>query len=169
MQNFDHNIGFWEKRQFFRRKLSKIAESCDHNIDPRLGEFSPIGWLFIWGRFFWKWHLTFLVYFCPRVRLCICFDKNELGHTLGDFFHKLIWSPWFRSLIFSAAIELLSLCFWVTHERPIYMHTYIHACIHTYLCTYKHGVTPIKMFKCTKMHTGFNILTIALVQCVTVQ
>jgi hypothetical protein len=35
MQNFDHNIGFWEKRQFFRRKLSKIAENCDHNIDPR--------------------------------------------------------------------------------------------------------------------------------------
>jgi hypothetical protein len=31
----DHNIGFWEKRQFFRRKLSKIAENCDRNIDPR--------------------------------------------------------------------------------------------------------------------------------------
>jgi hypothetical protein len=35
MQNFDQNIGFWEKRQFFRRKLLKIAENCDHNIDPR--------------------------------------------------------------------------------------------------------------------------------------
>jgi hypothetical protein len=23
-----------EKRQFFRRKLEKIAENCDHNIDP---------------------------------------------------------------------------------------------------------------------------------------
>jgi hypothetical protein len=34
MQNFDHNIGFWEKRQFFRQRLSKIAENCDHNIDP---------------------------------------------------------------------------------------------------------------------------------------
>jgi hypothetical protein len=22
------------KRQFFRRKLAKIAENCDHNIDP---------------------------------------------------------------------------------------------------------------------------------------
>jgi hypothetical protein len=22
------------------------------------------------------------------------FDKNGLGYTLGDFFHKLIWSPW---------------------------------------------------------------------------
>jgi hypothetical protein len=29
-----HNIGFWEKRQYFRRKLSKIAENCDRNIDP---------------------------------------------------------------------------------------------------------------------------------------
>jgi hypothetical protein len=32
----DHNIGFWEKRQFFRRKLVKIAENCDYNIDPWL-------------------------------------------------------------------------------------------------------------------------------------
>jgi hypothetical protein len=29
MQNFDHNIGFWEKRQFF-------AENFDHIIDPWL-------------------------------------------------------------------------------------------------------------------------------------
>jgi hypothetical protein len=24
----------------------------------------------------------------------IHFDKNGLGHTLGNFFHELIWSPW---------------------------------------------------------------------------
>jgi hypothetical protein len=34
MQNLDHNIGFREKCQFFRRKLSKMAENCVHNIDP---------------------------------------------------------------------------------------------------------------------------------------
>jgi hypothetical protein len=34
MHKFDHNIGFWEKRQYFCRKLSKIAENCDHNIGP---------------------------------------------------------------------------------------------------------------------------------------
>jgi hypothetical protein len=33
MQKFDHNIVFREKRQFFRQKLSKITENCDHNID----------------------------------------------------------------------------------------------------------------------------------------
>jgi hypothetical protein len=37
---------FWEKRQNFCRKFLKIAQNCDHNIDPRLGEFSPNGWLF---------------------------------------------------------------------------------------------------------------------------
>jgi hypothetical protein len=36
MQKLDHNIGFWEKRQFFRQKLAKLAENCDHNIDPSL-------------------------------------------------------------------------------------------------------------------------------------
>jgi hypothetical protein len=40
MQNFDHNIGIWEKRQFFRRKLSKIAENRDHNIDSWFTEIS---------------------------------------------------------------------------------------------------------------------------------
>jgi hypothetical protein len=36
MQNFDHSIGFREKRQFCRRKLPKMAENCDHSIDPGL-------------------------------------------------------------------------------------------------------------------------------------
>jgi hypothetical protein len=34
MQKFFDNNGFREKRQFFRQKLSKIGENCDHNIDP---------------------------------------------------------------------------------------------------------------------------------------
>jgi hypothetical protein len=29
-------LGFWEKRQFFHRKLAKVARNCDHNIDPWL-------------------------------------------------------------------------------------------------------------------------------------
>jgi hypothetical protein len=44
----DPNIGFREKRHFFRRKLSKIAENCDHNIDPWPG--ARTGFLFV--RFF---------------------------------------------------------------------------------------------------------------------
>jgi hypothetical protein len=37
-----------------------------------------------------------LGYFFPPLRQCIKFDKNNLGYILGDFFHKLIWSPWLR-------------------------------------------------------------------------
>jgi hypothetical protein len=48
MQNFDHNIGFWEKRQFFRRKLLKIAENCDHNIDPRLDLYKHFASVQVW-------------------------------------------------------------------------------------------------------------------------
>jgi hypothetical protein len=58
MQNFDHNIGFREKRQVFRRKLAKIAEISDHNIDPRLDEFLPIGQLFSLCSFFEKCQVT---------------------------------------------------------------------------------------------------------------
>jgi hypothetical protein len=35
MQKFDHNIGFEKNANFCRRKLSEIAENCDHNIGPR--------------------------------------------------------------------------------------------------------------------------------------
>jgi hypothetical protein len=45
MQNFDHSIGFWEERQIFRRKLSKIAENCDHNIDTGRQFFNWIKFL----------------------------------------------------------------------------------------------------------------------------
>jgi hypothetical protein len=35
-KKIDRDIGFREKRQFFRPKLSKIDENCDHNIGPGL-------------------------------------------------------------------------------------------------------------------------------------
>jgi hypothetical protein len=44
MQNFNHNIGFREKRQFFRWKLAKIAENCDHNMDPWSNPVLVIPW-----------------------------------------------------------------------------------------------------------------------------
>jgi hypothetical protein len=34
MQKFHSIIVFQQKANFFRRKLSKMAENCDHNIDP---------------------------------------------------------------------------------------------------------------------------------------
>jgi hypothetical protein len=33
----------FEKNAIFCRKLSKIAENCDHNIDPRLSENNDNG------------------------------------------------------------------------------------------------------------------------------
>jgi hypothetical protein len=41
-----------KKTPFFRRKLSKIAENCDHNIDPRLGEFFAQWVIVYFGQFF---------------------------------------------------------------------------------------------------------------------
>jgi hypothetical protein len=32
---------FEKNVNFFRQNLAKIAENCDHYIDPRWGEFSP--------------------------------------------------------------------------------------------------------------------------------
>jgi hypothetical protein len=35
-QKMYHYIGFQENHQFFRIQLDKVAENCDHNIDPDL-------------------------------------------------------------------------------------------------------------------------------------
>jgi hypothetical protein len=57
----------------------------------RLGEFSPIGWLFTLGSIF-KLHnqATFLGYFSPRLWLRIIYDKRRGGLHFGRFFHKLV-------------------------------------------------------------------------------
>jgi hypothetical protein len=34
-QKRDHLIVLWKKTTFLRRKLVKIAENIDHNIEPR--------------------------------------------------------------------------------------------------------------------------------------
>jgi hypothetical protein len=42
VQKFDHYIGFEKNADFFAEKLPKIAENCDHNIDPWLAIFDRI-------------------------------------------------------------------------------------------------------------------------------
>jgi hypothetical protein len=38
-KKFDHNIGFWEKKNIFS---PKIAENCGHNIDPRFCQMPKV-------------------------------------------------------------------------------------------------------------------------------
>jgi hypothetical protein len=47
---------FEKQRQLFRRKLSKIAENCDHNTDP-------------WDRFYKTplWPKMFWIIFQPQI------------------------------------------------------------------------------------------------------
>jgi hypothetical protein len=42
-KNLIITLVFEKNAKFFRRKLAKIGENCDYNIDRRLGEFSSIG------------------------------------------------------------------------------------------------------------------------------
>jgi hypothetical protein len=49
----------WEKRHFYRRKLAKLAENCDHNITPGvdvmiLKMFSPKKFARTMGVFLFK-------------------------------------------------------------------------------------------------------------------
>jgi hypothetical protein len=41
-EKIEHNIGFKEKRQFFRRKLAKIAENCGRNPCKSLKQFAKL-------------------------------------------------------------------------------------------------------------------------------
>jgi hypothetical protein len=35
LQKVNDNIGFWENANFFCRKLAKVVENCDYNIDSK--------------------------------------------------------------------------------------------------------------------------------------
>jgi hypothetical protein len=64
----------------------------------RLGKFSPNGWLLSLGNYFENCRKSshFWAIF-ETVRL-FNFDKKCLGLHFGRFYHKLIWSPWWRVL-----------------------------------------------------------------------
>jgi hypothetical protein len=48
-QKFDNNIGFWEKRHFFRRKLAKMQKLVIITSTPEIPTYvHNVGWL--WGR-----------------------------------------------------------------------------------------------------------------------
>jgi hypothetical protein len=75
------------------------------NRVTRLGQFSPLGQVFNMESFVdnYKSAANFLY---------INFDKNWLGYALGDFFHKLIWSPcqWRLVLLKSTLSSELESC-----------------------------------------------------------
>jgi hypothetical protein len=66
-KKWSQHFGLWERRRFVRRKLAKIAEICDRNIDPRwhFKNYVLINLLFqmCWSddtsfknwRFLWEW------------------------------------------------------------------------------------------------------------------
>jgi hypothetical protein len=68
-----------KKRQFFRRKLAKIAENCDHNIDP-------------WNDGLYL-ALRFSI-FC-KLFLCLGFALEACGGELNNFssFSKCLLLP----------------------------------------------------------------------------
>jgi hypothetical protein len=53
-----------------------------------------MGRLFAFGQFFITGKAKFLATFSCGKRNVLIFYKNALGHILGDFDHKRIWSPW---------------------------------------------------------------------------
>jgi hypothetical protein len=122
MQNFDRNINFREKRQFFLQKFSKIAENCDHNIDPRLGDFSPHRQSFTLGSFFENYRSRYInkfgLFFFLRgsvipFPVVIFFKQVEIG--IRHHYHH---SPLFHQntytcpIIWSLAIYTPYLIFW---------------------------------------------------------
>jgi hypothetical protein len=92
---------FEKKNQFYHRKLAKIVENCEHNIDPRLREILPHIVRMLSKAVFFKLqkYKNMAQIFGPlltaeKVRQVIYFGKNGLGYVhFGRFFHKLIWSP----------------------------------------------------------------------------
>jgi hypothetical protein len=64
---------FWEKRQFFHRKLAKMAGKCDHNIKPGIQRTQET-----WTSFVWKEKA----------------DKIELGSQVQELWLPPQWRNW---------------------------------------------------------------------------
>jgi hypothetical protein len=75
---FDKNANFFAENW---QKSPKI----DHNIDPRLGEFSLFGQFLFWEILFEKWYKEFLSYFLTE-KLRSKSDKVQVGLHFGRFF-----------------------------------------------------------------------------------
>jgi hypothetical protein len=93
MQNFDHNIGFWEKRQFFAencRKSQKIViitstPAWKHGCMTRVCEFSPL-----WRLFTLNKKLVKILFCLPgvNVKITIYVISNTFRLKNGDFREK---------------------------------------------------------------------------------
>jgi hypothetical protein len=131
----------------------------------KVGEFSPIGWLFI-----------FLITEVCSINFgllfntdCITYDKKLIGLHFGPVFHKPVWSPCiqpdfkffppFFSLVLIDRDEVITqqlhkqcIHMYITIQY-IYVHipTYIYMYIFlpTYICIYVHIPTYIYMYICT--------------------
>jgi hypothetical protein len=76
LQKFDHNFGFWEKRQYFRRKLAQIADNCDDMyIDP-------------WSRF--DKLVSAVIYGQNQGCQTVCYIRTK-NANLGKFWRVLQW------------------------------------------------------------------------------
>jgi hypothetical protein len=67
-------------------RLEKSTEKSNGTRVTRLGEFSPIGWLFYFGNFLKITEVAqiFALDF-PRYKLCIDFDKKWVGPHFCQF------------------------------------------------------------------------------------
>jgi hypothetical protein len=65
-----------------------------------LDDFSNIGqYILYFGQRFenYKSSLIFWLLYSAEKSYVLILAKNGLGYILGDFFHKLIWSPWLEA------------------------------------------------------------------------
>jgi hypothetical protein len=104
---------------------------------PDWANFSPLGECFLWAVYkkipeepkFWA---TFF----HGKSFVLLLAKHGLGYILGDFFHKLIWSPWARlwfrqlwftykqctnSVVFSLRFILKKRVFCFDREKPSFL------------------------------------------------
>jgi hypothetical protein len=90
----------YEDGQAGRKKLSLLSadDHCCVFLQSQTGD--QIGRLFAsWALVYFQKSCNFFGLLFPTVPVTyvLILTKNGLGFILGDFFHKLIWSPWSHS------------------------------------------------------------------------
>jgi hypothetical protein len=86
-QKFTQLWDFW----FENKPSGNLADNL--SWVTRLGESSPMGWLFPEGSVFENSRNFMAIFSHGRNNIPTYFDRNRVGLHFGQYFHKLIWSP----------------------------------------------------------------------------
>jgi hypothetical protein len=117
LQNVQFSFADSAAKQTFRCKKTRLQSRVTGLSEIFFGQFFLITLVaqYVWLLF-------------SRQKLCINFCKNWVGLHFERFFHKIIWSHWWRGTRAFFSISFFDIC---SKKRLKFVHEHSYTCEHT--------------------------------------